>query len=68
MTTVIDALRNAQLNFTTIGRMGASRSPIFVIAMQQLENGIQALENGKAPNDVLQENLLSDVDTGKPKP
>jgi len=54
MTTVLNALQSAQGNFETIGRLGAKSHPIFVIALDQLSNAVKALENGKAPNDVLQ--------------
>ena len=61
-TTVLDALHNAQINFETIGEMGAKNNPIFMIAMGQLENAIAALENGKQPDDVIQEHIGADVD------
>lgn len=63
-TTVIDALQNAQINFETIGKMGANRNPIFMIAMEQLTNAITALENGRQPDDVIQEHLAAPVDVG----
>ncbi len=67
MTTVLEALKNAQINLATLGRMGLVGHPIFVIATEQLKNGIEALDNGKMPSDVLQQDDFSDVDTGKPK-
>jgi hypothetical protein len=63
MTTALDALQNAKCNFETIGRMGAGSHPIFAIALEQLSNGIKALENGKAPNDVIQEHMLGEENT-----
>lgn len=63
MTTVLDALRNAQYNFENVGRMGGNANPFFVIALDQLTNAVEALENDKKPSDVLQENMFSDVKT-----
>ena len=63
MTTVLDALENAKCNFETIGRMGAGSHPIFAIALEQLNNGIKALENGKSANDTIQEHMFGDVNT-----
>lgn len=63
-TTVLDALQNAQINFETIGKMGAKSNPIFMIAMDQLNNAVTALENDKGPNDVIQEHMFGEVDTG----
>ncbi|WP_133719034.1 hypothetical protein [Methylocaldum gracile] len=63
-TTVLDALQNAQINFETIGKMGAKNNPIFMIAMNQLKNAITALENDKGPDDVIQDHMFGDVDTG----
>ncbi len=63
MTTILDALQNAQCNLETLGRLGAKSHPIFLVALDQLSNAIKALENGKAPNDVLQERLFGDVET-----
>ena len=65
MTTVIDALLNAQCNLATLGgMMGSDEHPLLQIARRQLANGIKALENGMAPNDVLQEHLFCEVNTG----
>jgi len=47
MVTILDALLNAQINFKTIGKMGLSSNPIYLITSDQLNNAIQALENGK---------------------
>lgn len=63
-TRVIDALLNAQVNFNTFGSMGAKSNPFFMIAMEQLSNAIAALENGKTPDDIIQEHMFGDVDTG----
>jgi hypothetical protein len=60
-TTVLEALKNAQTNFETLGNQGLKRNPIFAIAISQLTNGVLALENGRAPDFVIQENMASDV-------
>jgi len=60
-TTVLDALENAKINFETAKVMPA----IFPIAMEQLENAIKALENGKGADDVIQEHMFADVNTGE---
>ena len=63
-TTVLEALQNAQINFVTVGKFGAKSNPIFLIAMEQLNNAIAALENDKGPNDTIQEHMFGEVDTG----
>lgn len=63
-TTVLEALQNAQINFETLGNSSLKANGIFLIAKGQLDNAIEALENGKEPNDVLQEHLGADVGTG----
>ena len=63
-TTALEALRNAQINFQTIGNLGARNNPIFMIAFSQLTNAIAALENGKEAHDVIQDGLGADVDVG----
>lgn len=66
MTTILDALRNAEYNFATVGKL--SQHPIWMVAMTQLGNAIRALENGHSPNDVLQEHMFGDVNTEPPQP
>lgn len=51
MTTVMDALRNAQFNLQTLGKAGAKSNPIFAIALEQLTNAIQSIEDGKSVDD-----------------
>lgn len=63
-TTVLEALQNAQFNFETLGNSGLKTNGIFLIAKDQLDNAIEALKNGKAVDDVLQEHLGKTVDTG----
>ena len=63
-TTVLEALQNAQINFETIGKMGAKNNPIFMIAMDQLNNAITALDNDKGADDVIQDHMFGEVDTG----
>lgn len=62
-TTVLGALQCAKINFEAIGKEPAvGRHPIFVIALEQLTNAVTALENGKAPSDVIQEYMGGEVD------
>ena len=61
-TTVLEALQNSRINFENLGRMGIKNNPFFIIAMEQLENAIDALENDKDLNDVIQEDMLGDVE------
>ena len=56
-TTVYEALLNAQINFKTLGDMGGKGNPYYVIAMDQLNNAIDALTLGNDLNHVLQEEL-----------
>ena len=60
-TTVLDALRNAQVNFETISKMGLKGNPIFAIAFDQLSNAVTALENGKKRDDVIQEAMFGNL-------
>lgn len=62
-TTALEALQNAQINFETLGNMGLKSNPFFVIAKNQLDNGIEALENGMKPDDIIQEGMGGDVKT-----
>jgi len=59
-TTVLEALENAKINFETARKMPT----LFPMAMEQLENAIEALENSKSADDVIQENMFGDVNTG----
>ena len=59
-TTVIEALENAKANFETAKILPT----IFPLAMEQLENAIEALENGLGADDVIQENMFGEVNTG----
>ena len=54
MVTILDALLNAQINFKTIGKIGLSSNPIYLITSDQLNNAIQALENGKGIYDEIE--------------
>ena len=42
-TTVLEALRNAQINFQTLGRQGLSGNFIYEYAMDQLGNVLKAI-------------------------
>lgn len=35
-----------------------------MIAMEQLKNGITAIENGKGPDDIIQEHAFGAIDLG----
>ena len=61
-TTVIETLENARANFKTAEWVPA----LFPLAMEQLENAIEALENGRGPDDVIQEHASDDA--GSPCP
>jgi hypothetical protein len=58
VTTVLDALRCARVNLNP-------GSLAYLIGLDQLTNAITALENGKAPNDDIQEYLFGPLDLGK---
>lgn len=64
ITTVIEALENSKVNFENVGRMGAAKNPLYMIAMQQLNNALEALENVNNPDYVIQEHMFDDVNTG----
>lgn len=59
-TTVLEALENAKANFKT----ARSLPQIFPLAMEQLENAIEALENGLEADDIIQQDVFGEVDTG----
>lgn len=63
-TTVFDALQNAQANFEPVGKLGAKNNPIFMIAMDQLNNAIAAVNNNKSLDYVIKEHIFGEVDTG----
>ena len=50
---ILDVLLNAQVNFGNVVRFNpiVAKDPMFRIAMDQLTNGIDALENGQSPDD-----------------
>lgn len=60
-TTVIEALENAKMNIET----GKQLPAILPLAAEQLNNAIKALKNGKGINDVIQESVFDEVDTGE---
>ena len=60
-TTVLEALQNAQCNFENIRKMGFKNNPLYEFAMDQLKNGIEALEKGKNPDDILQEYMFGEI-------
>lgn len=56
--TVLEILLNAKINFETSRKHRA----VFDLAMEQLENGIKALENGKGVDHVMEEYEEDDSD------
>ena len=62
-TTVHEALQNAQINFENLGRSPLGKHPFFLIAKSQLDNALEAIDNGTALNDVIQESMGDDVKT-----
>jgi len=60
-TTVREAIENARVNIQTVARL--SRSPIAILADMQLGNALEALGNGMGLDDVMQDDMLSDVKT-----
>lgn len=61
-TTVLEALMNAKTNFETLGRAGLEQHPIYLIAIEQLCNGIKALENGKLRQEIIQDGIASPME------
>ncbi len=59
--TVLEVLQCAQMNFETSESMGLHGKPIYGIAKEQLKNAIEALENGKSPDFVLQDGIGADL-------
>ena len=64
-TTVYESLLNAQTNFQTLGSMGGNGNPFYTIAMEQLNNAMDAIRNGNTLDWVIQEHALGDVDIGE---
>jgi len=64
-TTVLEAIENAKCNVETVAGMTVSpiAAGICSIAIEQLSNAIEALENGLNADDVIQENMFSEVKT-----
>ncbi len=65
--TVLDCLYNAQHNFKTASENMALTNFLYPLATEQLKNAITALENGKMPDDIIQNNMFSEIDTGEAK-
>lgn len=59
--TVLECLQNAKINFENLGRVGINNHPFYVIAMDQLENAIEALENDRGADFVLQDHLFGKI-------
>ena len=64
-TTVLEALENAKINFENARTMGPVGKPIYDMAVEQLGNAIEALENDFGPHDIIQESMFSEVVTSK---
>jgi len=49
----LEVLQNAQMNLETFVRMNpmVARHPIFMMATEQVKNGVAALKSGKDIND-----------------
>jgi len=62
-TTVLEALQNAKVNFENLGSMAGflKTHPLYMIGMEQLKNGVEALEEGKESNFVLQSGMFEDI-------
>jgi len=60
-TTVLGCLENAKINFENLGRAGLSQNPFFIIAMDQLNNAIGALMNGKGVDFVVQDEMFGEI-------
>ena len=60
--TVLDALRNAQLNFENVKPfLSVSSWYISSVGLNQLENAIKALESGLTANDILQAEPFGEI-------
>lgn len=64
-TTALEAIQCAQINFNNVANLNPSleNHPMWKIAMDQLGNGIDAMENGNDPDHVIQESMGSEVNT-----
>ncbi len=60
-TTVLEALQNAHANMD----IAKTIPQIIPMAMDQLNNAIEALENGMGPHDIMQESMFDAVKTSK---
>ena len=63
-TTVLEALQNARHNLSSVHAVGPIEKMMKDTGISQLDNAILALENGKAADWELQENMFADVKTG----
>lgn len=62
-TTVLEALQNAQVNFEYLGKTYpmVMRELSYSIGTGQLKNAIEALENGKPADFVIQDQMFGDI-------
>ena len=63
-TTVLEALYNAQANLRIFEKQ-LNQSLPYKIAMEQLNNAIEALENEMNANDVIQDDIFGEIKTNK---
>lgn len=61
-TTVREALENCQINLGNAAKFGIS-NPMVIIAKGQLDNALEAIENGMDLDDVIQESMFEEVRT-----
>ena len=61
MTTILDALKNAQINFDNLAKQTfLDQKPFYIIAKSQLDNAIEAIEKGGKLEDDISE-YIEDV-------
>jgi len=61
-TTVLEALEGAKINFENLGNAASIKRHLsYMIAMDQLTNAINALENGRDASFVIQDAMFEDV-------
>ena len=54
---IFEVFMNAQMNLETFAQMNmaAAKNPLFLLGMEQLKNGIAALESGQGADDTYSE-------------
>lgn len=64
-TTVLELIQCAELNLKTIFPESILSNPTVAMAMEQLADGIEALNNGMTSHDVIQQHAFGPLNTGK---